>query len=449
MTRSRGRPPLPRTVRTLGTVSLLTDMSSEMIYPLLPSFLVGSLRAGPAFIGLVEGAAESVASLMRLVAGRLSDRMPRRKPLIVAGYALSSLARPLVAAAAAPWHVFVVRIADRIGKGVRGAPRDALLAEVTPAADLGRAYGFHRGMDHLGAVAGPLIASALLLWRQDLRMVFALAAVPALLSVIVLVVAVREPPRTIPAREAHAPAIPLPKTLRRYLVVLALFTLGNSSDAFLLLRAQEAGIALPLIPILWAALHVVKSSASTAGGALSDRIGRRPAIAAGWLLYAACYAGLAVASRPWEAWALFGVYGLFTALTEGPERALVADLAPAQGRGAAFGAFHAVTGVMLLPASLLTGLLWQSFGAAAALLTGAGLALTAAVLLSTWVTQSPTGGGGGGEGDASSSSSSSSSGSGDTGAAGRGRSPTGPAEGAGNGVGRAGNGLGGRTDSGA
>jgi MFS family permease len=378
-------PPLPRTVKTLGAVSLLTDMSSEMIYPLLPSFLVGPLKAGPAFVGVVEGIAESVASLTRLVAGRLSDRLPRRKPLIVAGYSLSSLMRPLVGLAAAPWHVLAIRTADRIGKGVRGAPRDALLAEVTPAEDLGRAYGFHRAMDHVGAVAGPLIASGLLLWRQDLRLVFALAAVPALASVLVLVFGVREARREIPARSgARIPAAPLPPPLRRYLFVVAVFTLGNSSDAFLLLRAQQAGVALPMIPLLWAALHVVKSSASTAGGALSDRFGRRPVITAGWILYALVYAGLAAASRAWQVWALFAVYGVFHALTEGPERALVADLAPAAGRGGAFGAYYAVTGVMLLPASLLMGVLWQGFGAATALCIGAALALFAAVLLRIW-----------------------------------------------------------------
>jgi MFS family permease len=379
-------PPLPRTVKTLGVVSLLTDMSSEMIYPLLPSFLVGPLKAGPAFVGLVEGIAESVASVTRIVAGRISDRLPRRKPLIVAGYSLSSLMRPLVAAAAAPWHVLAIRTADRIGKGLRGAPRDALLAEVTPAEDLGRAYGFHRGMDHVGAVAGPLIASGLLLWRQDLRLVFALAAVPALASVLVLVFGVREARREISVGAgAPSPVAPLPPGLRRYLFVLAVFTLGNSSDAFLLLRAQQAGVALPMVPLLWAALHVVRSSASTAGGALSDRFGRRPVITAGWILYALVYAGLALATRAWQVWALFAAYGLFTALTEGPERALVADLAPAAGRGGAFGAYYAVTGVMLLPASLLMGILWQSLGAAAAFSAGAALALAAALLLWSWV----------------------------------------------------------------
>lgn len=360
-----------------------------MIYPLLPSFLTGVLGAGPAFIGLVEGLAESVASLGKVVSGRLSDRMRRRKPLVVAGYALSSLARPLVAAATAPWHVLAVRITDRIGKGMRGAPRDALLAQVTPREDLGRAYGFHRAMDHAGAVVGPLLASALLLLHLDLRTVFALAALPAAASVLVLVFAVREAPKVAPPADVHieppvSAAVPTHATtpgLGRLLAVLGLFTLGNSSDAFLLLRAQQAGVALPLIPILWTAHHVVKSSASTAGGALSDRVGRRATIAAGWVLYALCYAGLAVAATPATVWALFAVYGLHHALTEGPERALVAEMAGAEARGRAFGLYHAVTGVLLLPASLITGALWQRFSPAAALLTGAALALVATIAL--------------------------------------------------------------------
>jgi MFS family permease len=374
-------PPLPRTVHRLGLVSLLTDASSEMIYPLLPSFLTGVLGAAPAFVGLVEGLAESVASVFKVASGRISDRMRRRKPLIVAGYALSSLVRPVVAAASAPWHVLVVRIADRIGKGVRGAPRDALLAQVTPPEELGRAFGFQRAMDHAGAVAGPLIASAILLVRQDVRLVFALAAVPALASVLVLVFGVHDPP-AVAAPAADLPRAPASRAatpgLGRVLAVIGLFTLGNSSDAFLLLRAQEAGVALPLIPLLWTTHHVVKSATSTAGGALSDHIGRRGTIAAGWALYALAYAGLGLATRAWQVWALFAVYGLHHALTEGPERALVAEMASGEAHGRAFGMYHAITGALLLPASLLTGALWQSVSPAAALLTGAGLALAAA-----------------------------------------------------------------------
>ncbi len=360
-----------------------------MIYPLLPSFLTGVLGAGPAFVGLVEGLAESVASLLKLASGRISDRMRRRKPLIVGGYALSSLARPLVAAATAPWHVLVVRIADRIGKGVRGAPRDALLAQVTRREDLGRAYGFHRAMDHAGAVVGPLIASALLLLHLDLRTVFALAALPALASVLVLVFAVQEAPSPTavesptarPKAEETPGTKPPPRGLGRLLAVIGLFTLGNSSDAFLLLRAQDAGVALPLVPILWTAHHVVKSTASTAGGALSDRVGRRAAIAAGWVLYALAYAGLGLATSPAQVWALFVVYGLHHALTEGPERALVAEMAAGEARGRAFGLYYALTGALLLPASLITGALWQRISPAAALLTGAAIALVAAIAL--------------------------------------------------------------------
>jgi len=368
-------------------VSLLTDASSEMIYPLLPSFLTGTLRAAPAFVGLLEGLAESVASVLKIVSGRLSDRLRRRKPLIVAGYALSSFARPLVALAAAPWHVLLVRVSDRIGKGVRGAPRDALLAEVTPREELGRAFGYQRAMDHAGAVVGPLVASAILLVWTDVRLVFALAAVPALASVLVLVFGVHDVPAAsapapAPSVTPSAPALHVPTPgLGRLLAVIALFTLGNSSDAFLLLRAQEAGVALPLIPLLWTAHHVVKSATSTAGGALSDRIGRRATIAAGWGLYALAYAGLGLAMRAWQVWALFALYGLHHALTEGPERAMVAEMAPGERRGRAFGLYHAVTGALLLPASLLTGALWQAVSPAAALLTGAALALAAAAAM--------------------------------------------------------------------
>lgn len=395
-------PRLPGTVKALGAVSLLTDVGSEMIYPLLPAFVTGTLRAGPAVLGAIEGLAEATASLVKLASGRLSDRLPRRKPLVVAGYALSSLARPLVALATGAGHVLAIRLADRLGKGVRGAPRDAIVAAVTPPPLRGRAYGFHRAMDHTGAFAGPLLATALLALGFELRTVFALAALPGLAAVAVLVLAVREEPRAgepalaasaasagpgddtagpSPTLASAAPvkAAALPRSFRAYLVVLALFTLGNSSDAFLLLRAQEAGVGLWAIPLLWAFHHLVKALASTHGGALSDRLGRKPAIAAGFLAYALAYAGFAWATSPLQVFALFALYGLHHALCEGPERALVADLAAEGARGRAFGAYHAVTGAMLLPASLLTGALWQAYGAQAALLTGAALAGTAAL----------------------------------------------------------------------
>jgi MFS family permease len=385
---------LPRPVKALGLVSLLTDASSEMIYPLLPAFLTGTLRAGPAFLGVLEGAAEAVASLVKFLAGRASDRLPRRKVMVVAGYGLSSAVRPLVALASAPWHVLAVRLADRVGKGVRSAPRDALLAEATPPGERGRAFGFHRAMDHAGAVIGPLLATAVLWLRPDVRLVFALAALPALASLAVLVFGVREPPRSDPGGRRASPA-PGRRRVRpalvRYLAVLAIFTLGNSSDAFLLLRAQEAGVSLAAIPALWAFHHLVKAAAGTHGGGLADRWGPRRAIVSGWAVYAAAYAGFAVAAAAWQIWALFAVYGLFYALTEGAERALVADLCDADTRGHAFGLFHAVTGGMLLPASLVTGVLWQSYGPAFAFGLGAALAAMASAALAFAVPSVPGG----------------------------------------------------------
>jgi MFS family permease len=389
-------PPLHPTVRSLGVVSLLTDASSEMIYPLLPAFLTGTLRAGPAFLGLVEGVAETAAAVAKVVSGRVSDRLRRRKPLVVAGYALSSAVRPLVALAAAPAHVLAVRVVDRLGKGVRGAPRDALLATVVAREDRGRAFGFQRAMDHAGAMIGPLLASAVLLATSDLRVVFALAAIPAALAVGALALGVREEPRPGPgvASASRDSSGPLEPALLRYLGVLAVFTLGNSSDAFLLLRAHEAGVGVAAVPALWAFHHLVKAAASTWGGALSDRVGRRRVILGGWAVYALAYAGFAAASSAHAVVALFALYGLFHALTEGSERALVADLAGEATRGRAFGLFHAVTGAALLPASLLTGVLWQRFGGAAALGTGAALAAVAALGLVALVPDPSPGGAG-------------------------------------------------------
>jgi MFS family permease len=370
----------------LSAASFLNDAASEMIYPLLPLFLAGTLGAGAAFVGLVEGAAESLSSLLKLASGWVADRTGRRKRLTVLGYGIAALGRPLISVAAVGWHVLAVRLLDRVGKGLRTAPRDALLAESVPEERRGAAFGLHRAADHAGAVAGPLIASALLLALDgDLRTVFALAVIPGLLTVAVVAGKVRE---TAPAaRPAGAPAPPLPRlrelgpVLPRYLAVLVLFTLGNASDAFLLLRAHDVGVPTAAIPLLWGALHVSKSAFSVWGGRWSDRVGARTAIVAGWMVYAAVYAGFAFVDAAWQVWALFLVYGLFFGLTEGPEKALVARLAPAGLRGSAFGAYHAAIGLAALPASLLFGIVWQAFGAEWAFGTGAALALAAALLL--------------------------------------------------------------------
>lgn len=373
---------LPRTVIALGAVSLLTDLSSEMIYPLLPVFLSSVLGAGPLAIGAIEGAAESVAALLKLASGWWSDRLPRRKPLVVAGYGIASLVRPLIGLAQGVGQVLAIRLADRVGKGIRGAPRDALIADAVDPSQRGRAYGFHRAADHAGAVAGPLLAYALLTWGGvALRTVFLLAAIPAAAAMITLILGVRESRREV-ARRGRGPTLERQGLDRRfwgYLGVLLLFTLGNSTDALLILRANELGVSVALVPILWAVLHVVKSAASTPGGILSDRFGRRPLIIGGWLVYAAVYLGFAVASTTWHAWGLFIAYGLYFGMTEGVEKALVADLVPSGVRGAAFGWYNLTIGLAALPASLIFGGLWQSYGAPVAFLTGAALALVAAI----------------------------------------------------------------------
>jgi MFS family permease len=371
-------------VWALGVVSFLTDFSTEMIYPLLPLFLTQTLGASKLFVGVLEGIAESTASLLKLFSGWMADRIGRRKPLVFAGYTLSSLSKPLVALAAAPGHVLAVRLADRVGKGVRTAPRDALLADSVAPEQRGRAFGLQRTMDHAGALLGPLAAWPLLTaMGGDFRPVFALATVPGLLCIAVILLFVREIPPAAPSLGAPPPALtlrPFDAPFRRYVVVLFLFTLGNSSDAFLLLRAHQVGLRAEHVPLAWVLLHVVKMTASLPAGMLSDRLGRRPLILAGWTVYAAVYLGLALAAHTWQIWALFLVYGLYFGLTEGVEKAFVADLVPAELRGTAYGVFNFAIGVGAFPASALMGALWEWAGPGVAFGFGAALALVAVLL---------------------------------------------------------------------
>jgi MFS family permease len=373
---------LSRNVVALGLVSLLTDASSEMIYPLLPLFLTSVLGAGRTYVGLIEGVAESAASLTKLLSGWLSDRLGRRKRLVVAGYALSTLSRPLVGLALAPWHVLAIRFTDRLGKGLRTSPRDALIAASTDKAVMGRAYGFHRAMDHLGAIAGPLLTLGLLgLLGERLRLIFLLAAIPGIASVLILVARVSEVAVTSTTPAQIERMTPLDPGLMRFLLIVTLFTLGNSSDAFLLLRAQEVGVSVAHLPILWIVLHVVKAAMGVPGGVVSDVRGRRGTLVAGWLVYALAYVGFALAARPWQVWGLFAFYGLYFGLSEGVERALIADLVPAERWARAFGLYHFCLGVAALPSSLLMGYLYQRFGAAPAFALGATLAVVSALLL--------------------------------------------------------------------
>ncbi len=373
-----------------------------MIYPLLPVFLAGVLGANASFIGAIEGAAESTASLLKVITGIWSDKIGRRKPLVVAGYALASAVRPFTALAQTATQVLALRVTDRIGKGIRTAPRDALLADSAPAEVRGLAFGFHAAADNAGAVLGPLVAFLFLHFQgvesldatglgardeQAIRNVFWLASIPAAIAVAILIFVVREVPRTEAGEKAaeKSGAADSPSRLSRrfwgYLVVVLLFTLGNSTDAFLLLRAHQLGVPIALAPILWALLNLVKAATGTYGGHLSDTIGRKPLIVGGWILYAAVYFAFGWATAAWHAWGLFAVYGIFYGMTEGTEKALVADLVPRTRLGSAFGWYNLAIGLGALPASLIFGAIWDRSGAPSAFVFGATLALVAAVLM--------------------------------------------------------------------
>ena len=406
---------LPPTIVLLGFTSLFTDVGTEMIFPLLPVFLTETLGAGPTYLGLVEGTADAVSSLMKLVSGALADVLPRRKPIVLFGYVLASSVRPFVALATKPWHALGVRVVDRIGKGVRSSPRDALIADV--AGDrAGRAFGFHQAMDNVGAVVGPLLATMLLAAHFSIRNVFWIAAVPGAAATMLVALVRERDRRPSPAAPALAPTptrtpTPTPTgdslggtedngaavAIRRedasghvdrrmllYLGILGLFSLGNSSDAFLLLRARSLGLTTAEVPVLWSVLNLSKVVWAYWGGDWADRVPRARLIAGGWIIFALVYAGLGISTAEWQVWALFVVYGVFYGLTEPVEKALVKDLAREGRRGRAYGAYNFVVGVAALPAGLLTGALWRAFGPLMALGTGAALATTASALLLIW-----------------------------------------------------------------
>ena len=379
-------------------MSFFTDVSTEMIYPLLPVFLAAVLGAHASFIGAIEGAAETTASLLKLVSGWWSDKVQSRKGFIVVGYLIASIVRPFTAATRTAGQVLAIRVTDRVGKGLRTSPRDALLADSAPPESRGLAYGFHAAADNAGAVLGPLIAFVILkmhgvgsvqqnghlLPAQEhaMRNVFWLSAIPAAIAMIVLVVVVRDVPHRDTAKaDSAVDGGRLSGRFWGYLVVVLLFTLGNSTDAFLLLRANQLGVPVALAPVLWAVLNFVKAATGTYGGKLSDTVGRKPLIVGGWLLYAAVYFAFAWAGAPWQAWALFAIYGIFYGMTEGTEKALVADIVPRTRRGAAFGWYNLAIGLAALPASLIFGWIWDRWGASSAFLFGASLALVAAVLM--------------------------------------------------------------------
>ncbi len=374
-------------VMLFGWVSFLSDVASDMIFPLLPGFLTRTLHAGPAAIGLIEGVAEATASFMKMLSGWWSDRVRRRKPMVVAGYSIAAVVRPLVGLAASWGQVLAIRFADRVGKGIRTSPRDALLADMVAPEHRGRAFGLQRAMDNAGAVVGPLLAAFLLRFVfEDERSVFLLAAVPGLAGVLLLIFRLREAPRREEpvTPDAAPPASALPSRFWAAIGIFVLFTLASSTDAFLLLRARDTGMPIWQLPLLWALFHGVKAAAGLPGGVLADRLGHVRTIIAGWIVYAISYVGFAYVAGPTQLWGLFAFYALFYALTEGAERALVADLVPAHVRGRAFGAFHASIGLAALPASVLFGVWWKVFGPHAAFLIGAGIALAASAALAAF-----------------------------------------------------------------
>lgn len=393
-----------RSVWVLGFVSLLTDSASEAIYPLLPILLQG-MGATALTLGLIEGSAEAVASLLKMWSGRVSDRMSRQQPIILAGYALSSAVRPLLALAAVPWHIGAIRFVDRIGKGVRGAPRDAMLAANAMPGQRGRVFGFHRAMDHMGAVIGPLVAFAVLYWWPGTeRTLIAWTIVPGIL-VVLLLTRISDAPSAAtksafqntmeagssdpaysaePEGSASSSAHPaIPRSFRRLMIALGIFALGNSSDMFLLLYLGQSGVAPMWLPLLWAAHHVVKVGASLAGGARADRIGRRASIRLGWLTYVGIYIGFASAGALPVLVALFVLYAAYHGLVDGAEKALIADIVPAASRGTAYGVYGATQGIGALAASVLFGAIWTWVNPATAFITGAALAGAAALVLPT------------------------------------------------------------------
>ncbi len=383
----KGLGSLPRTVWLIGLISLINDSASEMLYPLIPLYLASVLMAGPRALGIIEGIAEATASLLKLISGVIVDRSRRTRPWIIFGYGLAGVGRPLTAFVGSwPW-LLAVRFTDRVGKGLRTSPRDALLAASIDAERRGLAFGLHRAMDNAGALIGPLVASLLLATGMGLKEIFLWSAIPAVLC-LVLAFSLKEAPE-IPlpsAQKLDWRLSDLPPLFKRYLVVVALFTLGNSSNMFLLLRARELGVPSAQIPLLWAAVSAVAMLFSTPLSALSDGGRRLPLLVGGYLAYGIFYFGLGmVASNGAWIFGLFAFYGMFMAATEGVEKALVADLAPPERRGAAFGWFNLTSGIFLLPASVIFGWLYQTISPLTAFAFSGGCALTAALLLWGWV----------------------------------------------------------------
>jgi MFS family permease len=377
---------IPRNVWILGFVSLLTDISSEMIHSVLPLFLVSTLGASLQTVGWIEGIAESTASVLKVFSGALSDYLGQRKGLAVAGYGLSTLVKPLFALATSPMWVLMARFGDRIGKGIRVAPRDALVADVTDATNRGAAYGLRQSLDTIGAFTGPLVAFILMSFSsQNFRLVFWLALLPGILAVALLATGVRESKNNRTITRQNNPLqwsaiLNLGKSYWMLVAIAFIFNLGNSSDAFLLLQAQRTGISPSLVPLTLFVMNLTYSLSAYPVGLLSDRVGRLGLLVGGFLVYAVTYLGFAFVDAPWQIWGLFALYGLHQGMSQGVLLALVADKVPSHLRGTAFGFINLAIGIALLPASLFAGILWELFSPKAPFIAGSILALSAICL---------------------------------------------------------------------
>jgi MFS family permease len=375
-------PGLGRNVFSTGLVSFFMDVSSEMIYPLVPLFLANVLGVNKSLIGLIEGIAESTASLLKVFSGWFSDRIGHRKYLMVLGYGISTLSRPVMATATVWQHILASRFIDRTGKGIRTAPRDAIIADSAAETHFGRAFSFHRAMDTMGAVVGPALAFFLLgIFHNDYRTVFWLSMVPAVLAVLVILIFIKE------KRKAMAPADRPKLTLRHFgreamffMIIATVFALGNSSDVFLILRAGQLGIPTAAIPVVYLLFNLVYSLSAIPAGMAADRFGRKRIILLGFVLFAALYYGFAVAKTASHIWFLFAFYGIFMGLTEGIQKAFLAAIVPPAFKATAFGVYATCTGLAMLPASLIGGWLWDAVSPAATFYFGAGTAALSALL---------------------------------------------------------------------
>lgn len=364
-----------------GLVSMFMDISSEMIYPLLPLFLTDVLGSTKLVVGIIEGIAESTASIIKVFSGYLSDRFGRKKLLMGVGYGISTLSRPVIAGALSPLQVLAARAVDRFGKGIRTAPRDAIIAESTGKDQLGKAFGFHRAMDTVGAVIGPSVAFAILVvFPGNLRLVFLLSTIPGIIAVFLIVALVREKRHKEDAPRPSLKIASFDGRFRLYIVVVAIFSIGNFADAFLILRAKNLGFSNELITAVYLLYNVIYAASSIPLGIIADKIGLKKIVAVGLLLYSIIFAGFALSTSALHIWVLFSAYGVYKGLTEGNLRAYVASIAPAEKKATAFGVYHAVNGAMLLPASVIAGLLWDISGPGLAFAYGSVMSIIAAIV---------------------------------------------------------------------